>query len=63
MKVVVLYEPRHLKFEERDRPSISSPNEVLVEVRNVGTCHSDVHYYVHGRIGSFVVRGASNFRS
>ena len=56
MKVAVLYEPRHIELEDRDKPSISSPNEVLVEVRNVGICHSDVHYYVHGRIGDFVVR-------
>jgi len=56
MKVAVLYEPRHIEFEDRDRPSISSPNEVLVEIKNVGICHSDVHYYVHGRIGDFVVK-------
>lgn len=29
--------------------------DVLVEVRSVGVCGSDVHYYEHGRIGSFVV--------
>jgi L-iditol 2-dehydrogenase len=28
---------------------------VLVEVRSVGVCGSDVHYYEHGRIGDFVV--------
>jgi L-iditol 2-dehydrogenase len=31
------------------------PNEVLVEIRAVGVCGSDVHYYEEGRIGSFVV--------
>jgi len=56
MKAAVLYEPKHIEFEDRDRPSISSPDDVLVEVRNVGICHSDVHYYVHGRIGDFVVK-------
>jgi len=30
--------------------------EVLVEIRAVGVCGSDVHYYEQGRIGSFVVR-------
>jgi L-iditol 2-dehydrogenase len=29
--------------------------DVLVEVRSVGVCGSDVHYYEHGRIGDFVV--------
>jgi L-iditol 2-dehydrogenase len=28
---------------------------VLVRVRSVGVCGSDVHYYTHGRIGPFVV--------
>jgi L-iditol 2-dehydrogenase len=32
------------------------PNEVMVEIRAVGVCGSDVHYYEEGRIGSFVVR-------
>ena len=31
------------------------PHEVLVEVRSVGICGSDVHYYEHGRIGDYVV--------
>jgi len=30
--------------------------EVLVAIRAVGICGSDVHYYEHGRIGDFVVR-------
>jgi L-iditol 2-dehydrogenase len=29
--------------------------DVLVEVRSVGVCGSDVHYYEHGRIGDYVV--------
>lgn len=32
------------------------PHEVLVAIRSVGVCGSDVHYYEHGRIGEFVVR-------
>ena len=28
---------------------------MVVEVRSVGVCGSDVHYYEHGRIGGFVV--------
>lgn len=30
--------------------------EVLVAIRSVGICGSDVHYYEHGRIGDFVIR-------
>jgi threonine dehydrogenase-like Zn-dependent dehydrogenase len=29
---------------------------VLVAVRSVGVCGSDVHYFQHGRIGDFVLR-------
>jgi L-iditol 2-dehydrogenase len=32
------------------------PKEVMVEIRAVGVCGSDVHYFKEGRIGSFVVR-------
>jgi len=34
-------------------PEISN-DEVLVEIRRVGICGSDVHYWQHGRIGDFV---------
>src|SRR5918992_137194 len=33
-----------------------APREVLVEIAAVGVCGSDIHYYEHGRVGSFVVR-------
>jgi L-iditol 2-dehydrogenase len=36
-------------------PAVDS-HQVLVEVRSVGVCGSDVHYYEHGRIGDFVVK-------
>lgn len=32
-------------------------NEVLIKVKAVGICGSDMHYYQHGRIGDFVVEG------
>ncbi|KII95079.1 hypothetical protein PLICRDRAFT_48049 [Plicaturopsis crispa FD-325 SS-3] len=41
-------------YEQRPIPEISE-DEVLVEVKKTGICGSDVHYLVHGRIGSFVV--------
>jgi len=28
---------------------------VLIEIKAVGVCGSDVHYYEHGRIGTYVV--------
>jgi len=35
---------------------VADSRQVLVEIRSVGVCGSDVHYYEHGRIGDFVVR-------
>ncbi|WP_458189585.1 NAD(P)-dependent alcohol dehydrogenase [Haladaptatus sp. NG-WS-4] len=54
MKVAVLDEPGRLRIEDRDRPTPGA-DEVLVAVREVGICGSDVHYYEHGRIGEYVV--------
>jgi L-iditol 2-dehydrogenase len=52
--VAALHGTRDIRLEERGLPAPGA-REVLVEVRAVGVCGSDVHYYEHGRIGSFVV--------
>lgn len=54
-RAAVLYRPGDLRVEPREAP-VPKDREVLVEVRAVGVCGSDVHYYEHGRIGNFVVR-------
>lgn len=43
-----------LSVEERPVPT-PGPGEVLVRVRSVGVCGSDIHYFEHGRIADFVV--------
>jgi L-iditol 2-dehydrogenase len=53
--VAVLHGPRDLRLEQRSIPAPAS-GQVLLEIRCVGICGSDVHYYEHGRIGSRVVR-------
>jgi D-xylulose reductase len=55
MKALVLEKPRKLVLRDIDLPLVVGPGEVKVEMRVVGICGSDVHYYTHGRIGSFVV--------
>ena len=50
----VLYATRDLRIEDRPTPE-PGPDEVLVNVRAIGICGSDVHYYEHGRIGPYVV--------
>ena len=54
MRVAVLTEPGEFAIEERPRPEPAA-DEVLVRIREVGICGSDVHYYEHGRIGEHVV--------
>ncbi|MFC4360575.1 NAD(P)-dependent alcohol dehydrogenase [Halobium salinum] len=54
MRTAVLVEPHQFELEDRPRP-MPAPDEVLVAVRDVGICGSDVHYYEHGRIGDYVV--------
>src|SRR5438128_12022460 len=54
-QAAVLYAPHDIRIEERPVPR-PGPGEVLIEIKAVGVCGSDVHYYEHGRIGSYVVR-------
>lgn len=56
MRAAVLQKPLHITMEMRRRPT-PGRGEVLVRVKSVGVCGSDVHYYTHGRIGPFVVEG------
>lgn len=55
MRVSVLREPGVIEMETRPVPH-PGPDEVLIEVRSVGVCGSDTHYFDHGRIGDHVVR-------
>ncbi|KAK0946104.1 hypothetical protein LTR29_002418 [Friedmanniomyces endolithicus] len=45
-----------VKFEDRPIPKLASPYDVLVNVKFTGICGSDVHYWQHGAIGSFIVK-------
>ncbi|HET7397168.1 MAG TPA: NAD(P)-dependent alcohol dehydrogenase [Intrasporangium sp.] len=54
MRAAVLTEPGTIHVERRTDPRPGA-DEVLVRVLAVGVCGSDVHYYEHGRIGSYVV--------
>ncbi len=50
----VLHGVGDLRLEERPVPAPGA-GEVLLAMRSIGICGSDVHYLEHGRIGSFVV--------
>lgn len=55
MKAAVLHGIRDLRIEELPDPKIEREDDVLVRIKAVGVCGSDVHFYTHGRIGDFVV--------
>ncbi|VFA89101.1 NAD(P)-dependent alcohol dehydrogenase [Gordonia paraffinivorans] len=54
MRAGVLHPDLSLRIETRRSPR-PGPGDVLVAVRAVGVCGSDVHYVRHGRIGEYVV--------
>ncbi|EGV62941.1 Endo-1,4-beta-xylanase 2 [Yamadazyma tenuis] len=50
---LVLNEIKNLEFQTHQAPEATEDFDVLVEVKKTGICGSDVHYYLHGEIGSF----------
>ncbi|MCE1199972.1 MAG: alcohol dehydrogenase catalytic domain-containing protein [Marinilabiliales bacterium] len=56
MKAMVLTGIRKMEMQSRPMPALQGPRDVLIRMKTVGVCGSDVHYYNLGRIGSQVVR-------
>ena len=50
MRIAKVVAPRRIQLEEAPLPS-PAPGEVLVRIKAVGVCGSDLQYYAHGRIG------------
>lgn len=55
MKAAIMRGIRDVAIADVPMPEVR-PDEALVRIRSVGVCGSDVHYYVHGRIGRFIVQ-------
>lgn len=55
MKTLVLTAIRKIELTDRVKPEIKNPDDVLIQVKSVGVCGSDVHYFTEGKIGSQVV--------
>jgi len=56
MKAALLTAPGHFEVKEIRDPKIENASDVLIRVRTVGVCGSDMHYFTTGRIGSQVVK-------
>ncbi|KAI1361172.1 GroES-like protein [Xylaria arbuscula] len=52
----ILNKPQDVEFKSRPPPTLQSPHDVLVAINYTGICGSDVHYWVHGAIGHYVVK-------
>jgi L-iditol 2-dehydrogenase len=56
MKIARFTGLRELEIGEVPEPKLDGRDKVLVRIDRVGVCGSDVHYYVHGRIGNQLVQ-------
>ena len=56
MKAALLTGIREFKIAEVSQPKIINDTDVLIRIKTVGVCGSDIHYYTTGRIGSQIVQ-------
>jgi D-xylulose reductase len=55
MQALVLKEKNRIAIEEFSEKESFGPDDVRIGIKDVGICGSDIHYYLRGRIGDFVV--------
>ena len=55
MKAAFLYKPGDVRIEKIDIPKIET-DDVLIKIKAVGICGSDIHYFKHGNIGDCIVK-------
>ena len=53
MRAFLLHGAKDLRLVDLPQP-LAGPGEVVIAMRRAGICGSDMHYYSHGQIGSFV---------
>jgi L-iditol 2-dehydrogenase len=56
MKVAMLTGIRQIEMFDRPEPMLTQDTDVLIKMKTLGVCGSDVHYYTTGKIGSQVVK-------
>ncbi len=55
VKALVLEKKGEISIRDIDIDEALGPRDVRIDIHTVGICGSDVHYYTHGGIASFVV--------
>lgn len=53
-KAAVMYGINDIRIENLSMPSIG-PDDVMIRVKSVGICGSDIHFYKEGKIGAMTV--------
>jgi Threonine dehydrogenase and related Zn-dependent dehydrogenases len=56
MRAVLLTGIKQFEIRQMPDPKIINETDVLIRMKTVGVCGSDVHYYTSGRIGSQIVQ-------
>lgn len=56
MRAMVLIGIRQMEMQDLPMPDIKKGTDVLIKMKVVGVCGSDVHYYTSGKIGSQIVQ-------
>lgn len=56
MKSMMLTGIREMEMKEVPSPMLVKDSDVLIKLKVVAVCGSDVHYYVSGKIGSQIVQ-------
>jgi L-iditol 2-dehydrogenase len=56
MRAMMLTAIREMEMKGVPTPVILKDDDVLIRMKRVGVCGSDIHYYVSGRIGNQVVQ-------
>lgn len=56
MKAMMLTGIGQMEMRELPTPAILNQKDVLIKMKTLGVCGSDIHYYVSGKIGSQVVQ-------
>ncbi|GHV89820.1 putative D-xylulose reductase [Spirochaetia bacterium] len=55
MKALVLEKMKSLSLRDYPISETVGPDDVKIAIKACGICGSDVHYYLHGSIGNFIV--------
>jgi len=56
MKAMMLTGFRKMEMHEMPMPEIIHDTDVLIKMKSIGVCGSDLHYYTTGKIGTQVVK-------